>query len=69
MAPLRELKKSGTKWIWTASHEATRLNIIDYRTCAPLHTIFKEGVPTELHTDASDADPTITHMNWRLWLL
>ncbi|CAH2265776.1 jg7961 [Pararge aegeria aegeria] len=53
MIPLYNLTKSNSKWEWTAEHERTRSNIINYLTSAPLLTIFQEGHPIELHTDAS----------------
>lgn len=53
MAPLYELTKAGAKWEWTEHHEAARMKIINYLTRSPLLTIFQEGLPIELHTDAS----------------
>lgn len=54
MIPLYELTKSDAKWEWTDTHEAVRSRISDYLTSASLLIIFKESLPIELHTDASD---------------
>lgn len=53
MAPLYELTKQGTKWQWTHIHEEARQKIIHCLTSAPVLTIFQEGKPIELFTDAS----------------
>lgn len=53
MAPLYELTKQSTKWQWTHAHEQARQKIIQYLTSSPVLTIFQEGHPIELFTDAS----------------
>lgn len=53
MAPLYELTKQGIKWQWTHVHEKARQKIIHHLTSTPVLTIFQEGEPIELFTDAS----------------
>lgn len=53
MAPLYELTKQGARWQWTHVHEEARQNIIRHLTSTPVLTIFQEGEPIELFTDAS----------------
>lgn len=53
MAPLYELTKQGAQWQWTHVHEQARQKIIDCLTSTPVLTIFQEGEPIELFTDAS----------------
>lgn len=53
MMPLYDLTKTGTSRLWTAKHEEVRVKVIERLTSAPLLTIVKEGLPIELHTDAS----------------
>lgn len=53
LIPLYNLTKKDAKFRWTADCESVRLDIIRRLTSAPVLTIFQEGLPTELHTDAS----------------
>lgn len=53
MTPLYELTKQGVKWQWTHLHEEARQTIIRHLTSTPALTIFQEGKPIELFTDAS----------------
>lgn len=47
------MTKQGVKWSWTHDHEEVRQKVIHYLTSSPVLTIFREGEPIELHTDAS----------------
>lgn len=53
LIPLYNLTKKDAKFEWTAECESARLDIIRRLTSAPVLVIFKEGLPIELHTDAS----------------
>lgn len=53
MIPLYELTKQGAKWEWNERHDEARHAIIEYLTSAPVLSIFQEGAPIELYTDAS----------------
>ncbi|CAH2227097.1 jg1579, partial [Pararge aegeria aegeria] len=53
MVPLYNLTKQGVKWSWTNDHEEVRQKVIHHLTSSPVLTIFREGEPIELHTDAS----------------
>lgn len=53
MVPLYELTKQGAKWIWTDKHEEARNIIIRCLTSTPVLTLFQEGAPIQLYTDAS----------------
>lgn len=53
MIPLYNLTKPGVKWAWTHVHEEVRQKVIHYLTSSPVLTIFREGEPIELYTDAS----------------
>ncbi|CAH2226641.1 jg24697 [Pararge aegeria aegeria] len=53
LIPLYNLTKKGVKFQWTAECESVRLDIIRRLTSSPVITIFQEGLPIELHTDAS----------------
>lgn len=53
MVPLYALTKQGAKWQWTHEHEEARQKVINHLTSSPVLTIFREGEPIELFTDAS----------------
>lgn len=53
MAPLYDLTKQSTEWQWTHVHDKARQKIIHHLTTSPVLTIFQEGMPIELFTDAS----------------
>ncbi|CAK1552550.1 unnamed protein product [Leptosia nina] len=53
MVPLYNLTKQNVKWLWTHVHEEARQKIIHHLTSTPVLTIFQEGEPIELFTDAS----------------
>ncbi|KAJ8732472.1 hypothetical protein PYW07_015071 [Mythimna separata] len=53
MVPLYELTKQGAKWEWNYRHEKARSDVIQILTSAPVLTIFQEGAPIQLYTDAS----------------
>lgn len=53
MVPLYELTKQGAKWEWEDRHEKARSTIIQCLTSAPVLTLFQEGAPIQLYTDAS----------------
>lgn len=53
MIPLYSLTKKGAKWQWSHAQEEARQKVIHHLTSAPVLTIFQEGKPIELFTDAS----------------
>lgn len=55
LIPLYNLTKKDAKFQWTAECESVRLDIIRRLTSTPVLTIFQEGLPIELHTDASSS--------------
>lgn len=53
MIPLYNLTKQGAKWQWNHEHEEARQKIIQCLTSEPVLTLFQEGEPILLFTDAS----------------